>query len=569
MYKKGDYITCLDTPQSNPINSNCGSSGGAGFKSNYVFKVHHTSDYKGYQVLWKEIGDNGIVSNSVRYSTDAEIAEYNRLGKPFDITTLKEINPYNFRECDLVTLVSGESFGGWIAKNEIIKLGGRYWDNHREDIQKGNGNCIAAITYDSPNGNAGSCDNNRAKIRHCTPEEKEIYRIKGIGAKTTDIISKESESLVGRYIKALIDNPCNSDAKKDNYYKIIKLNKNDYEIDISEAKFIYKNVEKWKGIIELMPKGFNPNIVESKPRFEVGKWYKNISEKGWYSKFKRLIDNKFEVSDYITNQGKYRTEGWFSLHDGHEEVSLEEIQQYLPEGHVDKLNPVDNQIPERLSFYVKYTEEFTEDLYNKLVEWSKNNCKGKPRNWNDTYSGFRNNYFIFDNWGLNYKTYDKDTIHYGVDNNTQSCKVEKSVNEIKDLINYNKQEYNLLEEAKRRYPIGTKYIGLNSNGNGVYENGISRYNPESETKGFIWVELSNGFIYVNGKWAEIISESKDSKSIIDVIKPYSNIFNVDRINIDDTNILLDTDAFDLLDTNIRKIKPVKTELIQDSELLLF
>ena len=45
--------------------------------------------------------------------------------------------------------------------------------------------------------------------------------------------------------------------------------------------------------------------------------------------------------------------------------------ELLPEDY----SPEQEDVPERISFYVRYTKEFTEDLYNALWEWSKKNSE--------------------------------------------------------------------------------------------------------------------------------------------------------------------------------------------------
>lgn len=97
------------------------------------------------------------------------------------------------------------------------------------------------------------------------------------------------------------------------------------------------------------------------------------------------------------------------------------------------------EIPERISFYVKYCKEFTEDLYNKLSEWAKLNSEGEIRGMNDTYRGLEHyGFYLFDNWGLNSSKYEKTKVgmSYGVDNNRQGCKKELSISDLKHLIGY-------------------------------------------------------------------------------------------------------------------------------------
>lgn len=93
---------------------------------------------------------------------------------------------------------------------------------------------------------------------------------------------------------------------------------------------------------------------------------------------------------------------------------------------------------ERISVYVMFDKNFTEDLYNHAMGWCKSNCVGLPRDHDDTYKGLQEHkYFLFDNWGLNSQEFIQKTAQYGVDNNRQNCKVELSVDEFKKLTGYN------------------------------------------------------------------------------------------------------------------------------------
>lgn len=117
---------------------------------------------------------------------------------------------------------------------------------------------------------------------------------------------------------------------------------------------------------------------------------------------------------------------------GYTEITLEQFKKHV-------LKESETKIPERISFYVRYTPEFTEDLYNSLMEWSRSNCNGVVRGYNDSYIGLQEGgFFLFDNYGLNYQSYNEtpNKMSYGVDNNRQGCKEEFSVERVKEFINY-------------------------------------------------------------------------------------------------------------------------------------
>lgn len=84
--------------------------------------------------------------------------------------------------------------------------------------------------------------------------------------------------------------------------------------------------------------------MEKEVKFEVGKWYKNLSirnQKNTFGKFKRLSgknNNEFWMSEciYAGKQVEIK-EQWLNYSNETIEASIEEIQQYLPEGHPDKI----------------------------------------------------------------------------------------------------------------------------------------------------------------------------------------------------------------------------------------
>jgi hypothetical protein len=84
-----------------------------------------------------------------------------------------------------------------------------------------------------------------------------------------------------------------------------------------------------------------------------------------------------------------------------------------------------------ITFYVQYCTEFTEGVYNALMEWCKTNSKANPRGLEDNYAGLiRNKYFAV------------SSVYYGVDNNSQIflTKQEYTIDQIKSLIGYTVSE---------------------------------------------------------------------------------------------------------------------------------
>jgi len=103
---------------------------------------------------------------------------------------------------------------------------------------------------------------------------------------------------------------------------------------------------------ELIAANLAQSEPKSKQRFEVGKWYRDERwSKGAYAKFLRLeFENHFYFSEGIRD-GYFKREDWWLSYDNANvrEVPIKEIQEYLPEGHPDKIQPTEsiNQLLER------------------------------------------------------------------------------------------------------------------------------------------------------------------------------------------------------------------------------
>lgn len=75
--------------------------------------------------------------------------------------------------------------------------------------------------------------------------------------------------------------------------------------------------------------------------FEVGKWYSIKTSYNWIIKFKGLNNDRLEASWCCINKPNKKVEKggvWDSKPTEIKELSLEEIQQYLPDGHPDKIS---------------------------------------------------------------------------------------------------------------------------------------------------------------------------------------------------------------------------------------
>ncbi len=121
------------------------------------------------------------------------------------------------------------------------------------------------------------------------------------------------------------------------------------------------------------------------PEFIVGKWYKNIGNSGMIAKFKEIKENAFASDGFYVDEDKnYRTRHntSFRLSENYKnaiECTLEEIQQYLPEGHVDKLYKSGTDPIELASLPEKWCIILTSENRDIVLKWCSFsfNCTSK------------------------------------------------------------------------------------------------------------------------------------------------------------------------------------------------
>jgi hypothetical protein len=124
-------------------------------------------------------------------------------------------------------------------------------------------------------------------------------------------------------------------------------------------------------------------LWNKQPEFVVGKWYFNSAWKGTdiiavkYSKHTTKGYNQLYFEEEIKNHKyyKYGRSDWYHFNEGIiTEVSLEEIQHYLPEGHVDKIvkSTELTSVPEK--WYILRTPE----NHKVINKWFLDNGYGTP-----------------------------------------------------------------------------------------------------------------------------------------------------------------------------------------------
>lgn len=186
----------------------------------------------------------------------------------------------------------------------------------------------------------------------------------------TDYVLKEQQEYfpdlsqhIGRYIRALVDNPhLGNEVKKGDVGKIITRcqvdfpNRKSYSCRCALSKD-YLGVK-----YELLPEDYSPEKKFKEPSVEFipGKWYKYNR---WYIKYKEHIDGVWRSSEEIDSCKNYRQqESKFGDRDSDDKkillTDLSEIQEYLPKGHPDKVIKQDFKVGKWYKWYQKNHENY-------------------------------------------------------------------------------------------------------------------------------------------------------------------------------------------------------------------
>lgn len=243
--------------------------------------------------------------------------------------------------------------------------------------------------------------------------EGEIYKYLYVNGKYY-LIAKCSESKtlrVSNYIQIYDNNENNNLGRYNNCSasKSVQLasteEKKHLEVCIKQDKFIPKeDLHLYDDVT------FELKSLQNKPKYETGKWYK--INHIWHAKFKCFHGSGmyWKYSKQINWKGDYRNDsGNIEKYQSvpiSELTDLLEIQQYLPDGHSDKIKPMD------INEFKKGDYIVTLNVTISHTDCGKNNYCFKQR---------ENNVFISPEVDLNgYKANSNNTLTFDKSNNLQN-----------------------------------------------------------------------------------------------------------------------------------------------------
>lgn len=343
-------------------------------------------------------------------------------------------------------------------------------------------NTTGSEDYGKPNGDVGKIgivkvlENNHYELHSTNNSYLGFFKEEEVEL----VIKPESKSLVGRYLKALVNNPQAVKMEAGEYCKITSDKYDITRVKDNQGGFGYTS-DLIGTVWELMPERFNP---ENKPEFIIGKWYKNLSC-GYIAKAiedSRLDGNSFYHGDYITDEKKFvsmpnitTTLEWLPTTC---EIDISQIQQYLPSDHPDKIQ--DKWIPKVDDWVV--VEKPCKSSMNKkgLISTITEIKNGKLEEFG-SYT-----VYCINDWYEHISSIRKAEPYEIPVENTELSKED------------------LLEQAKLKYPIGTTIYCLHMECNYTIKS-LGEFSIENNNS---CIRVSNGCRCIydsNIGWAEIIS----------------------------------------------------------------
>ena len=310
-----------------------------------------------------------------------------------------------------------------------------------------------------------------------------------------------------------------------------------------------------KEIQPYLPIGHSDKI--SKQKFEIGKWYKwyqKNHENYHYGKVEKIEIEAdiFVMAPWIIQCDDYNYSGTFDLSKAEQiqEISVEDVQEFLPKGYVDKISkPLSDKVEctefkkgDYIVLIGKGQSIHSSDELSIDEVFIPNHCYKVRENKSyllteldstgNTINGWvcipynPNQYHKDRNW--RYAT-EKEAIEYERKGKPYDVtELEKSVLSMKEI----------QEECKKRFPIGCTYISTNKQTKILKEDSCTYIIVGKE----IWAHSGGGCLYKNEKWADLVSLPKKNNievpEYIECIETRENYFikgNVYKV-IDSNNL---------------------------------
>ena len=359
-------------------------------------------------------------------------------------------------------------------------------------------------------------------------DKNESFYFDGWMFGNTDYVLKEQQKYfddlsqhIGRYIKALIDNPhAGIGVKKGDIGKII----NNYQADFLNHKGYHCTQALDKDHLgtkyELLPEDYSPKQKttpekkEPNVEFIPGKWYKWYQKNHGnyhYGKVKEinLETDTLVVIPWIIQCDEYRCSGTFDLSKAEQiqEISIEEIQEFLPKNHSDKISKPFNDRVECTEFkegdYIVITDKF--DSYSK--DFVSNHIYKQRKDSTYLCPEYDSLLSKTNGW-IKYTRNNSHNWRYATQEEIQEYERRGKPYDVTELQKKELSMKEIQEECKKRFPIGCTLISVN----GSSKNIVLKQDHTTYTivDNMIYAGNGQGYLYFDGKYATLVSLPKEN-----------------------------------------------------------
>jgi hypothetical protein len=332
-FKEGDFIVMLEGDFSM---TDCG-------KTNYCFKQRNNKTYINPEKDLNDSSTNGNTSltfnkshklTNWRYATEQEVTEYQRINKPYDVTTLTKV----------------ETIEKWSVGSYVVALrdGARCIPWKKGDI------AIFTKKEDTVkllknNSDGWSCSAEVDVKWFATRQEAEEFA----KTLTKEVVEKKVEIMIfGKYkIGDIVVSLSSNDYRATGeLFKVLPNPNNKYDTEnlYYESSTCSSAISEWRIATQEEKEAFEKGIKNindikvdkvSKVEYEVGKWYK-VEEHSFFGKFLKISkEGRFETTERSMNgksndysESHYPFEALYTWIP----ATIEELHNFLPEGHIDR-----------------------------------------------------------------------------------------------------------------------------------------------------------------------------------------------------------------------------------------
>ena len=333
---------------------------------------------------------------------------------------------------------------------------------------------------------------------------------------------------IGRYIRALVDNPhLGSEVKKGDIGKIISYGKADFPNRKSYSCTLALSENYLGTKYELLPEDYSPEqeIKESGVEFIPGKWYNFTTMKGKYNLYVKVASvtdrNLFFMNRESISNGYLGEADCIDIkliENPRLVEDLSEIQPYLPNEHPDKITSNKFKKGEYIVLIDKGQSTGSATLSEDFKFFIKNHC----------YKVRENNVFLRPELDSNGSTtngwecipYNPNQFHktrnwrYATQEEIDEYERKGKPYDVAELQKKELSMKEIQEECKRRFPIGCTFIDTDGDKQVLKEDSVT-YQIKLN---MIYAHDCAGYLYKNGKWAELVSSPKQNDLKEEVIK---------------------------------------------------